>query len=165
MKNLILALLLGLSLQSQAQYRGYILCSIDNPKVSCYINHIWDDCQYISKEYNLPLSLILAQCCLESGFGTSRLAKQNNHLGIKLQGQYATFTSLRECLSIYANTLTNECYRSLQPQSLLEWIDSLRWECCSYAKSPEYSKKLIRIIEKYNLDVIPVNNHYKTVNN
>jgi flagellum-specific peptidoglycan hydrolase FlgJ len=156
MKSLFLILFLTTSLQ--AQVRGYILCEIPQNKkhVSLYINHIWQDCEEISKDYNIPLALIIAQCCLESGFGRSYQAQvKNNHLGIKIRGEYVCFDSFKDCLKVYAQTLSKACYKDFQPRTLLEWVESLKYECCTYATSPNYSKKLKSIIKAYNLDVIP----------
>lgn len=149
--------ILLLSSSAIAQQRGYILCNIESDRVSKYVNSIWSDCEEISKANNIPLALIIAQCCLESGFGKSEFAKErNNHLGIKYNGTYATFSSFKECLNAYARIFEQSCYKDLQPGTLLEWIDSLTYPCCSYATSPKYAKKLIYIIKKYNLDVIPL---------
>ncbi|MEG2849867.1 MAG: glucosaminidase domain-containing protein, partial [Bacteroidales bacterium] len=49
-----------------------------------YISTYKDIAIHQMKIYGIPASIILAQACLESGNGNSRLAlKANNHFGIK----------------------------------------------------------------------------------
>lgn len=164
MKTITLFLLLLISSSMQGQYRGYILSNIESDRVSRYINSIWDDCEKVSKVNNIPLALIIAQCCLESGFGKSNFAKtRNNHLGIKFEGVYASFNSFEHCLQAYSRVFKNSCYTDLQPKTLLQWIESLTYSCCTYAISPRYAKKLKFIIKKYNLDVLPVNNQERII--
>ena len=160
MKALKIILLLLIATSLQAQYRGYVLCEIPQNKkhVSIYLNHIWSEVKECSEKYNIPMALILAQCCLESKYGKSHYATtRNNHLGIKYEGVYACFDSFKACLDAYGRTLSKACYKDMQPRTLMEWIESLRYECCTYATSPNYSKKLKSIIKAYNLDVIPYN--------
>lgn len=127
--------------------------TIQNNKVAYFINHILEDAQRVSKEKDIPLELILAQCCLESGYGTSRLSiQQCNYLGIRPGGKYATYQGISECLDHYGRVLCQPCYENLQPKSLDEWIDAL--ECCHYASSTEYRSKLKWIIHKFKLKLL-----------
>ena len=117
----------------------------NNQKVAYYLNTIIEDAIRIHNDTCIPLELILAQSCLESGYGTSSLSTQNcNHLGIRPNGKYANFKSTSECLDRYAKVLQPPCYKNLQPVTLDEWISAL--ECCHYASSEEYRWKLKWII-------------------
>ena len=152
-KQLLITFLLLLSMQGNSTngQRGNLLCSIENRKVSIFINSIYTDAEYICSKYDLPMSLLLGQCSLESGYGTSYLANNKcNYLGIKYDGKYATFSSRLHCFEAWAKVMRQSCYKNIQPVSLVEWYDTLT--CCKYAQSKRYIKKLNQIIFKYNLD-------------
>lgn len=118
----------------------------------------------------IPASIILAQACLESGDGKSRLAQMsNNHFGIKCKSDWAG-----ETVS-YDDDLKNECFRSyptveesyidhsrfLSRSTRYAWLfeydrtDYKSWakglQKSGYATSVYYSKQLIKIIEDYEL--------------
>jgi len=155
MKMILITLLLLLATESNSTngQRGNLLCSIENKKVSKFINRIYSDAEHVCNKYNLPLSLLLGQCCLESGYGSSRLCKERcNYLGIKYEGRYAEFESRRHCFESWAKVMRQKCYKNLQPSTLIEWYDTLT--CCKYAQSKRYIKKLNWIIFRWNLDKI-----------
>lgn len=130
--------------------RGYILTHCGD-KESIYLNKIWDDAEKVAKSNQIPLALVLAQSCLESGFGRSNLAVNNcNHHGIKYCGKYAEFSCKLESFEAYAKTLSKECYG--KPKNLGEWFVAL--ECCNYAMSKSYVSKLKIIIKRLNLYLI-----------
>jgi len=133
--------------------RGMILMLIDNDKISCFINSIWSDAKRIEQEYGVPMSLTIAQACLESGYGSSTLAKNNcNFFGLRRNHKWMNYDSKYECFSHYGRTLTQSCYKNLQPFTLQEWYAAL--ECCGYATSKTYTKKLNQIIFMLNLDLL-----------
>ena len=121
------------------------------------------------RKYNIPASITLAQALLESGGGTSFLAKTaNNHFGIKC----TDWTGARA----YKDAeIPNECFRkynsvadSYEDHSLFltgrpryerlftysktdyrAWAKGL--QDCGYATDKGYANKLINIIERYQL--------------
>jgi LysM repeat protein len=118
----------------------------------------------------IPASIILAQACLESGDGKSKLAQMsNNHFGIKCKSDWAGETIL------YDDDLKNECFRSyptveesyldhtrfLRQSPRYAWLfdfdrtDYKAWAKgllkSGYATSVYYEKQLIKIIEEYQL--------------
>ena len=122
------------------------------------------------KKYKIPASITLAQGVLESGSGKSELAlKSNNHFGVKCHkewnGDYVR----------YDDDKRNECFRkydhpigSFKDHSLflvkrgrysflfkLKKDDYKGWarglKKAGYATDPRYPKKLIKIIEDYQL--------------
>ena len=135
--------------------RGEILCSI--PKkydhVSIYINSIWDETKACSEKYNIPHGLIIAQCCLESAYGKSKLAKYNNHLGIKLEGKYAHFETFKQCLDVYGRTLARDKYQKWGCQSLPCWLFLLD-ENCYHMKGNIYGKQIKWIHKTFKLYLI-----------
>ena len=121
-------------------------------------------------EYYIPASITLAQGVLESGAGEGRLAVEaNNHFGIKCHNDW-------DGKRIYHDdNKQNECFRSYRTasdsyedhslflsersryQSLfaLQTTDYRGWaeglQRAGYATDPAYARKLIKIIEEYQL--------------
>ena len=148
-----LAIVLSIQATGNNGARGAILCSIEKKRVSIFINSIWDDAETVCEKYDLPIGLLIAQACLESGFGRSYLANNKcNFLGIKYEGVYADFESKLHCFESWAKVLNQTCYRGLEFKTLEGWIYQL--STCGYAESKEYSSKLKSIIKKYNLNWI-----------
>lgn len=122
------------------------------------------------KSYGIPASITLAQACLESGNGNSRLASRgNNHFGIKCGSSWKGATirrnddARRECFRRYrtaelsfkdhAEFLTsNSRYNSLfslEQTNYKAWAHGLK--AAGYATNPQYAYMLIEIIEKNKL--------------
>lgn len=120
--------------------------------------------------YGIPASITLAQGCLESGNGNSRLAREaNNHFGIKCGGSwdgpslahdddapqecFRSYSSVAESYVDHALFLSErERYRSLfdlDPKDYKGWARGLK--AAGYATNPAYADLLIRIIEENNL--------------
>ena len=120
--------------------------------------------------YGIPASITLAQGCLESGNGNSRLAREaNNHFGIKCGGTwdgpslrhdddapqecFRSYNSVAESYVDHALFLSErERYRSLfdlDPKDYKGWARGLK--AAGYATNPAYAELLIRIIEENNL--------------
>ena len=120
--------------------------------------------------HGIPASITLSQGILESGFGNSLLAvKANNHFGIKCH-DWTGETFLKdddkrnECFRKYDNAaqsfedhssfLTSRSrYASLFELEITDykyWAKGLK--DAGYATNPEYPRRLIDIIERYDLD-------------
>ena len=119
--------------------------------------------------HRIPASITLAQGVLESAAGRSELAvKGNNHFGIKCNGwtgrkTYHDDDERNECFRAYGSAyesyedhsrfLTGSPrYQKLFQLKLTDykgWAKGLK--ACGYATSPTYAKKLIQIIELYEL--------------
>lgn len=117
----------------------------------------------------IPASITLAQACLESGFGTSRLAKEgNNHFGIKCHDyngkkMYVDDDIKDDCFRVYdrvEDSFQDHSdflrYRSryaflfdLDPTDYKGWAYGLK--AAGYATDPSYATRLIELIERYNL--------------
>jgi len=153
MKTLLTLLICLLSLQTNGTTRGDILKVIDNKKVSLFINRIYNDAEKAAKEFNVPLGLMIAQACLESGYGTSNLALEKcNMLGIKRSGKYVDYPNLLECFRDYGRVLNQDCYKELECTSLNLWLYNL--DHCGYHGTKNYSKLIKRIYYKYNLNML-----------
>lgn len=112
---------------------------------------------------NIPISVVLAQCILESGWGKSGLAKEgNNYFGVTTSKesnrykntQYRIFQSKAESFIYHAKIIsTHNAYKSLKTLSnndYIAWSNGL--QKCGYAESNIYAKTLIKIINKYKLN-------------
>ncbi len=126
----------------------------------------------------IPASIILAQGLHESNYGTSDLAtKANNHFGIKCKSYWQGGTYYHEDDDYNDNgNLIESCFRSYN-SSLESYVDHsnfLKYSAhysklfdlcrtdykgwayglkeCGYATDVSYSQKLIKNIEKYNLN-------------
>ncbi|MEN6619209.1 MAG: glucosaminidase domain-containing protein [Rikenellaceae bacterium] len=121
------------------------------------------------KTHGIPASIILAQACLESNNGNSRLAKEaNNHFGIKCH-------NWNGATILHDDETRNECFRKYErvEDSFKDHSDFLRYrerykflfdldptdykawayglKSAGYATNPQYPQLLIRIIEENNL--------------
>ena len=117
----------------------------------------------------VPASITLAQGCLESGNGTSKLATQaNNHFGIKCRGWngpsilhdddlkgecFRSYSSAEQSFQDHSDFLRyNDRYGflfDLDPEDYKAWARGLKK--AGYATDPAYPEKLIKIIEDYEL--------------
>lgn len=135
------------------------------------------------KKYGIPASITLAQGLLESGRGTSRLATVgNNHFGIKADdrwkgdtirsfdnGKWCTFRKYKDAGKSYEDHSRFLCENSRYDFLFeLSMTDYKRWakglKDAYYAEDREYDKKLIGIIERYELSQYDSNskNRHKT---
>lgn len=121
-------------------------------------------------DYGIPASITLAQGILESAAGTSRLAVQaNNHFGIKCHNDWSGEKIYHD------DDKNNECFRKYEyaEQSFIDhsqflkdrprysflfeldktdykaWAKGLKQ--AGYATDPNYPKRLIELIERYEL--------------
>lgn len=122
------------------------------------------------KEYRIPASITLAQACLESGDGTSRLATEaNNHFGIKChkdwkgkgikhdaekKGEcFRSYKHAEESFNDHSSFICNrKRYESLFKLDIMDyksWAKGLRK--AGYATDPIYAERLIKIIDEYKL--------------
>ncbi len=120
-------------------------------------------------KYRIPASITLAQGLFESGAGRSQLATMgNNHFGIKCHGWTGRSMNkdddaANECFRVYDNAresfedhskflARNSRYArlfELKQTDYRGWANGLK--ACGYATNPSYARKLIDIIELYNL--------------
>ena len=118
----------------------------------------------------IPASITLAQGILESGSGSSELAKYaNNHFGIKCtsdwrgKAYYKDDDQKNDCFRVYkdpqesykdhAEFLKRKRYASLfelDKNDYRNWAIGLK--NAGYATNPRYAELLINIIEKYKLN-------------
>ncbi len=149
-----------------------------SPRISReeYVNRYGDIAISHQQRYGIPASITMAQGILESDCGNSRLAKSsNNHFGIKCKGGW-TGRSVRhdddapnECFRAYktveesyqdhAEFLDNSPrYDSLfrfDPTDYRSWARGLKG--AGYATAPDYTERLIKIIEESQLYLLDEN--------
>ena len=121
------------------------------------------------KEYKIPASITLAQGILESGSGSSELArKANNHFGIKCHDWkgdkfYYDDDSPKECFRKYKKVEESFHDHSLFLTQRPRYADLFKlpiddykaWahglKKAGYATNPNYPQLLISLVERYNL--------------
>lgn len=141
-----------------------------NARFQAYFDRYKDLAIEQMQKHRIPASITLAQGVLESGAGSSELARKgNNHFGIKCHGwtgrtTYHDDDERNECFRAY-----NNVFESYEDHSLflvnsrrysslfqLDRKDYKGWayglKACGYATNPRYATQLIEIIQLYNLD-------------
>ncbi|MCE9539826.1 MAG: glucosaminidase domain-containing protein [Bacteroidetes bacterium] len=135
-----------------------------------YVHNFKEDAIKEMLLYNIPASIILAQGMLESGNGTSDLAVlANNHFGIKCHDEWEGPTFIKsddakdECFRKYPTVLDSYTDHSLFLKSRARYsklfelnrTDYKAWakglKEAGYATDPEYSQRLLDLIETHEL--------------
>ncbi len=148
-----------------------VVNSLKKTHVEDYINRFKTIAQSESKKFNIPASIILAQGIIESHTGNSTLAlKNNNHFGVKcfsrncMAGHCTNFSddSHKDFFRKYDNAWSS--YRSHSQMIATGKYKVLRqygndyesWarglKSLGYATDSRYDKKLISIIQQYDLE-------------
>ncbi len=163
MRTILLYICLAFALYTNAQTRK-------NSAYLDYIREYKDLAIEQMKVHRIPASITLAQGLLESGAGGSELARRsNNHFGIKCGSNWNGKTTRydddrrKECFRVYKTVrdsyedhsvfLQKERYSPLFKLNIMDykgWARGLKE--CGYATSRTYAKKLIEIIETYDLN-------------
>jgi len=102
--------------------------------------------------YGVPSAIILAQACLESGFGNSKAARErNNHLGID-KGKRVFSTADSSFIEHSIMLTTMKRYRTLLDVPVTDYLGwAVGLQLAGYATDTAYSEKLLLIIERYGL--------------
>lgn len=144
--------------------------SAENPEVQAYIDRFSKIAIAEMKKYGIPASISLAQGLVESRYGTSKLAKNNNnHFGIKCFGKkcrkghcsnyeddhhkdfFRKFSNPWESWRAHSQLLNNSNYGRLKKhgKDYRKWALGLKQ--LGYATDKKYPEKIIGVIENYNL--------------
>ena len=158
----LVALLLVYHLDSFAQ-------ALRKPTFMDYIRTYEGEARHQMDRHAIPASITLAQGLIETGAGTSTLARDhNNHFGIKC---HSTWTGKR---TYRQDDNPNDCFRSYpsakdsyddhsmflkarryQRLFALRYDDYRGWakglQLCGYATNKGYANMLIKVIEDYEL--------------
>jgi flagellum-specific peptidoglycan hydrolase FlgJ len=147
------------------------VASLKKTNINDYILRFKSIAMTESAKYNIPASIIMAQGIIESHTGNSTLAvKNNNHFGLKcfsrncIAGHCTNFSDdshkdfFRKYDSPWASyrahsqMIANGKYKVLQQygSDYQKWAQGLKE--LGYATDKKYDKKLISIIEQYDLD-------------
>lgn len=105
----------------------------------------------------IPTSLAVAQSALETGYGKSYSArKRNNHFGLSPGGKLASFSSPRESVRYYLETLSfHNAYESFR--RLIEKGEDNPFELIKplakvYAEDKSYAQQVKYVIKSCNLE-------------
>lgn len=134
-----------------------------------YITQHTEEAQRQMARYGIPASITMAQALVETGAGTSSLAREhNNHFGIKCHRSWNGGRAFK------TDDMENECFRSykhwkdsyedhskfllvkryerlfrLRADDYKGWAKGLQE--CGYATNKGYANMLIKIVEDYEL--------------
>ena len=150
------------------------LVNLNDNKVHKYIQKYQHLAIIEMDRMGIPASIKMGQGILESGSGQSQLAKNaNNHFGIKCGGDwegesyyawddeeekscFRVFETAEACFIAHSEFLTNpkKTYRygflfKLEKTDYKGWANGL--QKAGYSSSKTYAKKLISVIERYEL--------------
>ena len=161
-QNILLTLLFCLFIQ--------IGWAQNNPTTIAYITQYKAIAIKEMKRTGVPASITLAQAILESNSGESNLAKNhNNHFGIKCKSDwtgaktYQDDDAKQECFRAYdaaeASFKDHSNFLKNRPNYvdlfLLDPVDDTAWayglKKAGYATASDYPKKLLKIIDDYEL--------------
>lgn len=144
--------------------------NIRQEKVKAYIRRYAKVAIAEHKKFGIPASIKMAQALIESRAGASTLAqKNNNHFGIKCFSKkcksghctnltddshkdfFRSYYSAWEGWRAHSQLLSSKRYKPLQKygNDYKAWAKGLK--SIGYATDKKYDKKLIDIIEKYQL--------------
>jgi Mannosyl-glycoprotein endo-beta-N-acetylglucosaminidase len=107
-----------------------------------------------AKKAGIPPSFMLAQAMLESGYGSSPVARgQNNYFGVTTNGEgsgYRSYPSAEANIAEQAQRLTSGRYKAARTardgHAFAQKVAN-----AGYASDPNYAQKISQIITKYNL--------------
>ncbi len=141
-----------------------------NRKALAYIERFDVVAKIEMSKFGIPASIKMAQALLESNVGKSTLClKNNNHFGLKCFSKicsknhcsnmsddhhkdfFRNYQSSWESWRDHSKFLNNERYQHLQNfgNDYKKWAEGL--QKAGYATDKNYSRKLIKLIEKYRL--------------
>lgn len=158
-QRLLILLLIALPMQGQSLAAGPLA-------IRAYINDYKYCAVVLSREYNVPAAIILAQGILESNAGGSYLAREhNNHFGTRCGSSvgrsyrnvetgrcYRAYDDADSSFRDHCKVLTSARYlhlRALPLTDYVSWAEGLQE--AGYATGDGYADKLVRIIEMYGL--------------
>jgi flagellum-specific peptidoglycan hydrolase FlgJ len=134
--------------------------------------------QASQKQYGVPASVTLAQCILESGWGTTKLSLQaNNFFGIKaehrndpntyvefqtaeyvkgakvmIEADFEKYPSVEASFTDHARLLATSCrYAPAMGCRTNPQLFSHQLQTCGYSTSPTYGASLYSLITDYKL--------------
>ena len=110
----------------------------------------------VQEKYNVPASIVLAQYALESGYGTSDLARQNNNYFGMRDGSsgWQKFSSKKDSFMAYGELLSSSLYadKTKGASNSGEYIDAIAE---TYAPSSDgnnnYAGQIKQIIKDFDL--------------
>ena len=109
----------------------------------------------LSKEHNIPASIILGVSMLESGNGTSKLSRnKHNFFGIKKGKYYRGYENDQESFKDFCKLVSKKkYYNSLTENNVMDykiWVKKI--SSGGYSESKTWSTKVLYYINKYKLD-------------
>jgi flagellum-specific peptidoglycan hydrolase FlgJ len=128
------------------------VAQLDEQKVQAYIKRFSKVAQAEMNKFGIPASIKMAQGILESQAGKSPAAQQsNNHFGTPTSGQY--YDSAWENWRAHSVLLQSEFPHLFKlGGNYIRWAEGI--QKAGYSSDKKYAKKLVDIIEQYQLYLI-----------
>ncbi|MDR2205907.1 MAG: glucosaminidase domain-containing protein [Flavobacteriaceae bacterium] len=129
-----------------------------NAQQSSYVSQNKEMAETLSKEFGIPISIILAVAIVESGSGTSKASKTlNNHFGIVGKNtvnssKYRSFSSVQESYRAFCELLSRKKYYSKLKgnNNHQEWIKAIA--SAGYSTQPqEWMRRISLVANKLKL--------------
>lgn len=144
-----------------------------------FIKKIAPIVQRIAPKYKLySYSAIIAQACLESGYGTSAKAQKHNYFGLKyregrlnchsgiftdtskeqnadgsyrtIETQWYAFSGMESCVEGYCQFVNIANYKALKGVTdARKYLEAIK--AAKYASDKDYVDKVMAVVQKYNL--------------
>jgi len=129
-----------------------------------YVEEIYPFAVKVHKKHRIPVPIVLAIACLESGYGRSYNAQNKfNHMGIRTykngKAGYKKFSSTEACFEYFGNLLENNRYsptlKKIEGDDLLTWIKTL---CeAGYNHREKYIRKVMQMVKFIHLNELKPN--------
>lgn len=128
--------------------------------VRSYVKDTYKYAVRIKNKHNVPVPVTLAIACLESGYGRSFLAKnQNNHLGIRnyrdTLTKFMRFEDKADCFEYLDGLLSRPRYaplKNIKTDNNRDWVIGLHK--CGYNNKEKYISEVMGMIRFAKLDQI-----------
>ena len=147
---------------------------VNVPDARGYIRKFLSVAQAAQDKYGIPVSISIAQGIFESASGGSVLAQAtNNHFGIKCfrkncpeghcsewsddnpDDRFRIYKTPEASWRSHSRLLASKKYNSLIGSDYIGWAEGL--QRLGYATDKRYAKRLIKVIEKYDLSRFDLN--------
>lgn len=140
------AALSSLSSNSGTTFASGVTGTSASPSQTAFLQSILPQAQQTASSLNVPVSAVLGQAALESGWGTSSAAtNQNNLFGINVAGaatgeNYQSYSSQGESVNALQNLVQTQYPSAIGSQTPLQYGQAL--QNGGYATDPNYATKL-----------------------
>lgn len=125
-------------------------------RINCFISSIQDEAETASQKTGVPLAIVIAQSCLETGYGKSKLCREScNHFGVRRNHKFMTYKNMGSSFNDYVMVLNQNCYLCHGAKTIDEHYKALikcNYSGGSYERRDKYVRKLKWIVKRFGLN-------------